>query len=46
MLEYYNNGKKLKLYTRGNGIEGSNITKFAKYLNIPQTLEQDMIIRG
>ena len=46
MLEYYNNGSNLKLYTRGNGIEGGDITKFVKYLNIPQTLNQNMIIRG
>ena len=46
MIEYYNNGSNINLYTRGDGNEGSNITKFAKYLNIPQTLDTNIIIRG
>ncbi len=45
MLYKYNN--RLKLYTRGDGYEGSNISHLIKYLNLDQIqLENNMAIRG
>jgi NAD-dependent DNA ligase len=34
VLYCYNNGN-INLYTKGTGINGRDITNFAKYLNIP-----------
>ena len=40
-------GSNIKLYTRGNGKEGKNISHLLKYLNIPDLNNfSDIIIRG
>ena len=39
--------KDIKLYTRGDGIIGSDISYLSKYFkNIPKNLKEDIIIRG
>ena len=35
-----------KLYTRGNGSKGNDITPLLKYLNIPQLNEEYVVVRG
>jgi ribA/ribD-fused uncharacterized protein len=39
------NDDKLKLYTRGNGIIGADISYLAKYFNIPE-LKESVAVRG
>lgn len=40
-------GSKVKLYTRGDGKRGSDISYLAKYFhNIPDDLEEDIVVRG
>lgn len=40
-------GSKIKLYTRGDGKRGSDISYLAKYFhNIPDDLEEDIVVRG
>ncbi len=36
----------LKIYTRGTGIIGRDVTRIATHLNIPQKLKTPMVIRG
>jgi NAD-dependent DNA ligase len=35
-----------KLYTRGNGLQGNDITPLIKYLNIPQIDAEYVVVRG
>lgn len=35
-----------KLYTRGNGLKGNDITPLLKYLNIPQLDSEYVVVRG
>ena len=46
LLIYYPNGER-KMFTRGNGLKGQDITHLIKYLNIPELdLDKKMAVRG
>ena len=44
LMEYKN--KKLKIYTRGNGTEGKDITDIKNYVNLPKENKNNFIVRG